>query len=198
MGMHLRQAPLPAAIGLLLVTSLLCSGAAVARDGDDDVTASARSGLESRNADGGRGMRSLTVELKGPVTRLNPLQVLGQRIEVGHDTVWLNTASSDVLRIGDEVEINGLHAGTAVRATRIEYKPKGQKEWKLMGYVTHLHRHGVDVGAQPVALNTSTRIRDCPGSSLRPGQWVEVKAVPRVGFYPGDPVMASRVECKAR
>ena len=199
MGRNLHGTRQAAAVSiLLLATAVLASGNAPALDGHDVVAFwHSHHGLADDHSSPRPPNRQQGVEILGPVTLLQPLTVLGQRIQVGKETVWVDGASADSLHLGHEVEVHGLYDGRVLRATRIERKPKGHQEWKLTGYVTHLHRSGVDVGYQLVAVGSKTRIRDCLGSQPRVGQWVEVRAVPRAEFHPGDPIMASRLECKS-
>ena len=198
MGKNLQGTRQAAAVSILvLAAGMLASGKAPALDGHDVVASwHSHHGLADDYSSEGTRNHDQPVEILGPVTFLQPLTVLGQMVQVGKATLWVDGASADSLHLGDEVEVHGLHDGRVLRATRIERKPKGLKEWKLMGHVTHLHRSGIDVGYQLVAVGAMTSIRDCPGSQPRPGQWVEVKAAPRTGFHPGDPVMASRLACK--
>ncbi len=137
--------------------------------------------------------------VKGPVTSVNPLSVLGQPLVVTGTTVLADLADITQLQTGDTVEVSGFtDQGNNLLATRIQYKAGGLDEWKLTGFVNSSTVDSFTVATQTVSLSGGVNARDC-GAPVPPvGSFVEVKAVPVPGFTAGNPLVASDVECKAR
>jgi hypothetical protein len=136
--------------------------------------------------------------LKGPVTSLSPLQVLGQTVVITGDTVLADLTSIADLDVGNELEVYGFtRADNVIQATRIQRKAPGDlTEWKLTGFVTASNTTSFNVGAQTVSLSAGAIPNDCTGGTPATGSFVEVKAIPVSGFNPGDALAANKVECK--
>jgi hypothetical protein len=155
------------------------------RNGNDDFTRGTAERVEARTA------------VKGPVTGINPLQVLGQEVVITGDTVLANLTSSADLDVGHEAEVYGFtRADNVIQATRIQRKLAGIDEWKLTGFVTASNTTSFNVGAQTVSLSAGAIPNDCAGGTPATGSFVEVKAIPVSGFNPGDVLAANKVECK--
>jgi hypothetical protein len=139
---------------------------------------------------------TLTNNLKGPVTSLAPLTVLGQNLVVTSDTLLADLGSIADLAVGDEVEVSGYSdASNVVQATRLQRKVGGIPVWKLTGSASNVTPAGFDIGAQSVQLNGVVP-RDCD-SGLANGDRVEVKAANDPAFVAGDPMTTvTDVECK--
>ena len=138
--------------------------------------------------------------VKGPVTSVNPLQVLEQTVVVTGNTVLDNMPGNDTgnLVLGDIVEVSGFaDSANVIQATRVEFKAAGAPVWKLTGTVSNVIANtSFRVGTQLVVLNGVVP-RDC-GTSLNNGEFVEVKAAEDPGFTPGGDTLDSvtDVECK--
>lgn len=126
--------------------------------------------------------------LRGPVTNVSPLTVLGQALVVTGDTVLVDLAGAGALIVGDEVEISGYpNAANVVQATRIQRQAGGIPVWKLRGRAGNVTAGDFTIGSQLVQLNGVVP-RDC-GSGLANGDLVEVEASRDPGFNPGDPLV---------
>jgi hypothetical protein len=136
--------------------------------------------------------------VKGPVTGINPLRVLGQDIEVVSSTILDGVPGNDpgLLVPGDIVEVAGFRDGAVVRASRLEYHPGGLPVWKLTGTVAGLNANtSLAIGTQTVLFN-GVLPRDCNGG-LQNGNTVEIKAAAVSGFASGDSLGSTTdIECQ--
>jgi hypothetical protein len=134
--------------------------------------------------------------VKGPVTSINPLTVLGQNIVATGDTVLAGLTSVTDLAVTEELEVSGFSdANNGIQATRIQRKAGGIPVWKLTGRVSNVTPGSFDISTQSVQLNGVVP-RDC-GSGLVNGDLVEVKAARDPAFVAGNPlVTVTDVECK--
>ncbi|WP_038056684.1 DUF5666 domain-containing protein [Thermus amyloliquefaciens] len=139
------------------------------------------------------------VELKGPITALDPmagtLEVLGQGVQTDANTriyekaggVYRTLLLSD-LRVGDVVEVHGTATASGVLASYIERYPAATQGVELEGQAT-----GLDPAAMTFLLNgyvvdySGARVTGTP----KEGAWVEVK-----GILSGTTIQASKVEFK--
>ena len=143
--------------------------------------------------------------VKGPITRIDPLEALGQPLVITGETVLaggVNSGGSNLV-VGDLVEVSGLVDG-AIQVTRLERKgnlgdanaSNALPEWKIIGRVTDVTATvGLfDVNGQRVSVSQFT---DCPGG-LQVGDLVEVKADFDGSFAtnPGRTLAATTVECR--
>jgi hypothetical protein len=115
--------------------------------------------------------------LKGPVTSVDPLSVLGQQITVTGDTVkeGLPGGSEDNIVVGDHVDISGyVDTNSSVLASFIEYSPTPIPRWLLSGYITAVGADRIELGPQQIDIAGITA-QDC-GGALAVGQFVEVRA----------------------
>lgn len=137
--------------------------------------------------------------LKGPVTGVSPLTVLGQPVVVTGDTAAVDLPGGSVggLAVGDVVEVAGFaDVDNSVRATRLAFKPSGTPVWKLTGRVSGVGAGVFSIGPQRVGL-AGVAPRDC-GGGLDVGRLVEVKAAANAGFTAGATLTGvSDVECRA-
>ncbi len=123
---------------------------------------------------------SARTAVKGPVTAINPLQVMGQEILSTSDTVLADLTSVASLVPGDLVEVSGYVSNDGmVRATRIQ-KKSALLTWKVNGTVASKNASSFTIGMLTV-LQGSVTPRDC-GSGLATGKRVEVKASPDGSF----------------
>lgn len=139
--------------------------------------------------------------LKGVVTNISPLEVLGQPVIVTADTVLDSVPGNNVANLltTDLVEIYGIvDDNNNIRATRIEYKTlSGLVEWKLTGVASNVTATTLAIGNQIVNIN-GVAIDNCLGG-LNAGDFVEIKANPNIGFLAGDTLnLVTKVECEFR
>jgi hypothetical protein len=123
--------------------------------------------------------------LRGPVTSLAPLRVLGQEVGVNSDTVTqgLPGESFANVTLGSHLDASGyIDTNSSLLATFVEYSPTPIARWLLSGRVT-----AVDAAAQSAALGpqrislAGVAIDQC-GASLDVGEYVEIRADAIVGF----------------
>ncbi|MGB5299174.1 MAG: DUF5666 domain-containing protein [Thiogranum sp.] len=133
--------------------------------------------------------------VKGPVTSINPLTVLGQSVIATGDTVLTGLTNITDLAVTDEVEASGFSDdNNVIQATRIQRKAGGIPAWKLSGRVSNITPDGFNISTQRVLLNGVVP-RDC-GTGLVNGDSVEVKAAQDPAFVAGNQlVTVTDVEC---
>ncbi len=138
--------------------------------------------------------------LRGPVTGINPLTVLGQTVVVGPDTVLRDAQGLALdaadLQVGDVVAISGFsNAGSPVRSTRLE-RENDRREWRLSGVASQvIDNTSFRIGAQLINLN-GVAPEHC-GDGLRDGDQVEVEIQGTPDYQTGAPIdTVLKVECK--
>ena len=137
----------------------------------------------------GAGGAAITVifsyALKGPVTSVEPLRVLGQEITVTADTatVGLPGGSIDNVVPGDHLDVSGyVDTNSSVLASFVEFSPTPIARWLLAGYVTAIDANGINLGPQRVDV-AGVPAQDC-GAALAVGQFVEIRADAIANFGP--------------
>ena len=133
--------------------------------------------------------------IKGPVTAINPLTVLGQSVVATADTVLAGLTGITDLAVTDAVEVSGFSDdNNVIQATRIQRKAGGIPVWKLTGRVSNVTPGGFNISTQSVLLNGVVP-RDC-GTGLVNGDLVEVRAAQDPAFVAGNPlVTVTDIEC---
>ncbi|MDA8752584.1 DUF5666 domain-containing protein [Halieaceae bacterium] len=141
----------------------------------------------------------VSTEVKGPITAVSPLRVLGQLVIVTGDTLLdgMPTGGINALPAGAELEVHGTRGATGeIQASLIQYKPAGIPVWKLNGTVASVSASGFRIGDQQVQLN-GVSPRDCAGG-LANGARVEAKFSRDPGFRAGNALSSTTdVECRA-
>ncbi len=133
--------------------------------------------------------------VKGPVTSITPLQVLGQDVVTTGDTILANLNLISDLKVNDVVEVSGYaDANNVIQATRIELKPLGIAEWKLTGLVSGpVTGTSFFIGIQQVNFAGVTP-RDC-GVGPVIGDLVKIKAAENPLPFSGTLENVTSVEC---
>jgi hypothetical protein len=131
----------------------------------------------------------------GPVTDTEPLEVLGQTVQVTTETRGLTEQQSADLAVGDIVKVDGhVDADGVIRATRL-VNPDAVSQWQLMGRIDKgsLDSGSFKVRNQKVDYGSNGVIPDC---SLSAGTRVIVRATTDNAFF-GDDVLDSveAVQC---
>ncbi|MEH6634019.1 MAG: DUF5666 domain-containing protein [Halioglobus sp.] len=138
--------------------------------------------------------------VKGPITLLDPVKVLGQTVVITGTTVLDNLPGGQFsnLKVNDIVEVAGHRGVNAeILATRLEFKTNGIPEWKITGPVS-----GSVIGShffisdQKILVNGLTA-QDCAGG-IPKGDRVEVKANQDSLYTPGSVLStATSIECQS-
>jgi len=133
-------------------------------------------------------------QIKGPVTNISPLTVLGQQVISTSGTVFANT--SGIFSEGNLLEVSGSFDDQSnLLATRIELK-ENLDEWKLIAHVTSINGEVIGFGELNVSISGVT-VSDCD-SGIVIGQLVELKALPIEAFTTNTPLnTVTKFECKA-
>lgn len=137
-----------------------------------------------------------TWRVKGPVTSLEPLRVLGQDVLITTDTV-LAPSPHPGFNLGDEVRVSGYAGpGNAIQATRVELTHKRLSGWAVTGRVGQLYTgNRLRIGNLDVAYHTGDV--DCP-VPLDTGLLVRVSADTEKNFSAGDTLHHDvRVRCES-
>lgn len=135
--------------------------------------------------------------IKGIVTSVSPLEVLGQSIVFTGDTLIDGfSGNANNIQVSDLVEVYGFTGSDNIlQATRIENKTgSGLIEWKLTGVTSAVSATTLNIGNQLVSLSGAV-IDNCQGG-LIDGVFVEIKSDPNLGFSNGSTLnMVTKVEC---
>ncbi|HEU4665223.1 MAG TPA: DUF5666 domain-containing protein [Dokdonella sp.] len=121
--------------------------------------------------------------VRGPVTSIVPLRVLGQEVTVTADTQLTGVPGGAIgnVALGDHLDVSGYVDGNAsLLASFIEYLPAPTTRWLLSGYVSAVNGDEASIGPQRVSLAGVSPI-DC-GSGVAAGQYVEIRADAIAGF----------------
>jgi len=140
-------------------------------------------------AGGGAGEPAITVifsyALKGPVTSIEPLRVLGQEITVTADTATEGLPGGSIgnVAVGDHLDVSGyFDTNSSVLASFLEFSPTPIAKWLLGGAITAVNADTIELGPQIVSTVGVTP-QDC-GAALAVGQFLEIRADAIDGFGP--------------
>jgi hypothetical protein len=125
--------------------------------------------------------------LRGPVTSLAPLRVLGQELGINGDThtVGIPGGTPDTLELGDEVEVSGyVDDNASLLATFLEFSPEPLGAWLLSGHITSVNAGNQQAMLGPQRISTAGVPADGCGTGLAVGQFVEIRAEVNAGFGP--------------
>lgn len=137
----------------------------------------------------------IETHVRGPITALDPLSVLGQALTVTADTTLVNFATLGELQLGQIVEVSGVpDPNSSALATRIKLLPNGAGKWKLRGRVTALNAPGntASIGSQPVSF-AGVNVLNCNPLAL--GSDVDARATPVAGFSTGQVLVLTDLGC---
>ncbi len=123
--------------------------------------------------------------MRGPITSIAPLRVLGQEVGLNASTEseGLPGGSFDNLVVGNHLDVSGyIDTNSSLLATFVEYAPEPIARWLLSGPVT-----AVDAGAQtadlgPQRISLAGVAMDNCGASLTVGAFVDIRANAITGF----------------
>lgn len=121
--------------------------------------------------------------VRGVVTSVEPLRVLGQEVTVTADTGMTGVPGNDLgaIEAGDHLDVSGyVDDNASLLASFIEYLPTPTPRWLLSGYITAMAGEEVLLGPQRVSVAGVVPV-DC-GDALAVGQFVEIRADGIEGF----------------
>jgi|GEM_PF-789995 len=136
----------------------------------------------------------INTQLRGPVTQLSPLQVLGQNLTVDADTVLLGMPAAGInsLSPGTILAVSGqVDANNSLIATRLSLQANAPN-WRLTGFVTDLSAGMLQIGSQLV--NIKVAALNC-GSGIAVGNYVEIRAAAQSPYVIGAPISANQIRC---
>lgn len=136
--------------------------------------------------------------LIGPVTSLDPFEVLSHEVITTADTELRDITGEDVsnLSIGDIARVSGFaNRQSGILATRVDQPPTAFSIWKMTGTVENLTDNvSFTIADQNIVLNGT--FPDCGTANLVEGDYVEVTAIPDDTFEAGDDLSTLlAVEC---
>lgn len=153
----------------------------------------------------GGSVTSIRLEnnLKGPITALDPLRVLGQAFTINGDTFLKGFADPLTLSVGQFLEVSGfVDVDSSLIASRVALEDTPPAQWRLSGFVTQLDNNastatiGTPPGGQGIDF-TGVTPTGCSGG-LQVGSYVSVLADPIAGFTPGQVVdSVTALSCRA-
>lgn len=134
----------------------------------------------------------------GPVTREEPLEVLGQPVLINGRTFveGLPDEDPEALEKGDVVQVAGhANAYGSIRATRVAKPDALPSEWRVRGRISDLEDDdaGFHIGEQRFQVNGAP-INDCE-EGLEAGTPVLVRAAPETGYESGDSLVPLEIRC---
>jgi len=145
------------------------------------------SGAAMREIHGAVGAAATVVfsyVVRGPVTSLAPLRVLGQEVGASADTrtTGIPGGSLQNLQLGDFLDVSGyVDTNNSLAASFIEYLPVPSQRWLVSGYVSAVGSGTLfNLGPQQVDLAGVTPV-GC-SAALSIGQFVEIRADAATGF----------------
>jgi hypothetical protein len=128
--------------------------------------------------------------LIGPVTQIDPLEVLGQPVTITGDTVVEGFATVDQLTPGDAMIIAGIvDPNGSLNATLAVRRDAAGNKYLLSGYVQQIAaiEPRLRIGSQWVDSG-GVVFESCPDGFPVLGSYVELRADSIAGFQPGDPI----------
>lgn len=121
--------------------------------------------------------------VRGAVTSIEPLRVLGQEVTVTADVGMTGVPGGDIanIAVGDHLDVSGyIDTNASLLASFIEYFHEPTPRWLLSGYVSAIDGGIASLGPQQVSLAGVAPI-DC-GDALDVGEFVEIRADGIEGF----------------
>jgi len=144
----------------------------------------------------------LSSAVKGPVTGVSPLRVLGQEIVTDGGTVFPQSFDPASLQVGNIVEVHGQRETDAatgdsiIRASFLQLKSANTPKWVLTGTVSNLAANtSFTIGSQTVQIS-GVEIDDCR-DGLSDGDRIKVRANADASFVAGEALdTVTEVKCK--
>lgn len=121
--------------------------------------------------------------VRGAVTSVAPLRVLGQEVTVTADVGMEGVPGGDIsnIAVGDHLDVSGyVDTNASLLASFIEYFHEPTPRWLLSGHVDAIDGDVAFIGPQRVRLDGVAPI-DC-GEALDVGEFVEIRADGIEGF----------------
>ncbi len=138
----------------------------------------------------------LISDIKGPVTALNPLTILGQEVFVTAETVLENIVSINKLVVGATVLVSGAinSVDNSMQLSRLELN-NTLTQWKLRGFARNITANDFSIGN--LTINTNAVIATNCSNGFIENVFVEIKATPDATYTSGNPLTTlTTIECQ--
>lgn len=120
---------------------------------------------------------NILTDIKGPVTQLNPLEIMDQQVYVTADTTLENLLSTDDLSLGDMVSVSGSinEADNSMQLSRLELLDTLDR-WRLRGFARNITATEFTIGGLTINRNSVTPL-NCDDGFIE-NVFVSVKSDP--------------------
>ncbi len=139
----------------------------------------------------------LLSDIKGPITSLNPLSVLDQKIFTTNDTRLINLNNSNTLTLGTDVSVSGAidSVNNSLQLSRLEQHSTPLNEWKLRGKVSNITSTNFMIGNLTINSNMVTPI-NCDNGFID-GVFASIKSTPDTSYSGSMPLTTiTSIECE--
>ncbi len=140
----------------------------------------------------------LISDIKGPITNLDPLEIMNQGSFITSDTILVNINNINSLQMGDDVSASGaIDAVTnSLQLSRLEKHSSNLSEWKIRGFVKNITANTFMIGGLTININ-AIMPSNCNNGFIN-NVFVSVKATPDAGFTGNNALTTlTSVECES-
>lgn len=123
--------------------------------------------------------------LRGPVTSVAPLRVLGQEVGVNGDTATEGLPGNSFANVvvGAHLDASGyIDTNASLLATFVEYSPTPIARWLLSGRITAVNTATQTAALGPQRISLAGVAPEACGAALSVGEYVEIRADAVAGF----------------
>ena len=139
---------------------------------------------------------NLISDINGPITNINPLKILDQKVFATGNTNFQNLTQITDLLTGDLVSISGaIYAiDNSMQLSRLEKKQE-LDNWKLRGYAKNVMADTFTIGDLTVNRN-GVMATGCDNGFLN-NTFVSIKATPDLSYFEGQPLTTlTEINCE--
>ncbi|MCF6300211.1 MAG: DUF5666 domain-containing protein [Proteobacteria bacterium] len=136
----------------------------------------------------------LISDIKGPVTRLNPLEIMDQRVFTTADTRLVDLVSIASLSLNDLVSVSGtVHNDNSMQLSRMKLETS-LDDWMLRGFTQNVTATNFTIGNLLVNLNGVTAT-NCDAGLVN-AEFVKIQASADMSYIAGNPLTTlTSIEC---
>ncbi|MCF6288254.1 MAG: DUF5666 domain-containing protein [Proteobacteria bacterium] len=135
-------------------------------------------------------------DIIGPVTSIQPLTILDQKVFVTADTVLENLTSGNQLVVGDLVKVSGAISAVdnSMELSRLELD-NTISEWKLRGFARNITATTFTIGS--LVINTNAVVASDCASGFVENSFVAIKATADLTYITAQPLTTlTSIECQ--